>query len=52
MVYYYVSIPLLVVGALLYGFASGKASELGRLTFLAAILAIALHAESCARLHF
>jgi hypothetical protein len=41
---------LIVIGALVYGFATNKAMELGRLTFLAGIIALALHTESCAKL--
>lgn len=35
-------ILLAIIGALLYALANGKASELGRLTFMAGVIAIAL----------
>jgi hypothetical protein len=48
------SLPLILalIGALVYGFAPPKLAELGRLTFLAGLVAFAMGvASSCKGLH-
>jgi hypothetical protein len=43
---------IVLLGALVYGFSGGKLQELGRLMFLAGMLAIAFNVSSSRLIHF